>query len=82
MMQQSPMSVEAPMWVQAPTNSKFSATLPILPYHFLMMTDLERLDVYQRALKATIKQQAAKLGRRVRVLDAGCGIGLLGLSPG
>jgi 2-polyprenyl-3-methyl-5-hydroxy-6-metoxy-1,4-benzoquinol methylase len=47
-----------------------------------MMTDLERLDVYQRALKATIKQQAAKLGRRVRVLDAGCGIGLLGLSPG
>lgn len=37
-------AVEAPMWVQAPTNSKFSATLPILPYHFLMMTDLERLE--------------------------------------
>lgn len=80
MMQQSPMSVEAPLWVQAPTNSKFSATLPILPYHFLMMTDLERLEIYQRALKTAIQQQHAKLKRRVRVLDAGCGIGLLGLS--
>eukprot|EP00438_Fugacium_kawagutii_P012065 Skav235786 [mRNA] locus=scaffold7679:15655:28420:- [translate_table: standard] len=38
--------------------------------------------VYQRALKAAIKQQSAKLGRRVRVLDAGCGIGLLGLKLG
>ncbi len=82
MMQQSPMSVEAPLWVQAPTNSKFSATLPILPYHFLMMTDLERLEIYQRALKTAIQQQHAKLKRRVRVLDAGCGIGLLGLKHG
>ncbi|CAK8993048.1 unnamed protein product [Durusdinium trenchii] len=80
MMQQSPMSVEAPLWVQAPTNSKFSATLPILPYHFLMMTDLERLRVYQDALRDAIRNQSKKLGRRCRVLDAGCGIGLLGLS--
>ena len=46
------------------------------------MTDLERLEIYQRALKTAIQQQHAKLKRRVRVLDAGCGIGLLGLKHG
>lgn len=80
MMQQSPFSVEAPQWVQAPTNARFSATLPLLPYHFLMMTDIERLEVYGRAIKAAVKQQREKLGRRPRVLDAGCGIGLLGMT--
>ncbi|CAJ1418492.1 unnamed protein product [Effrenium voratum] len=79
MLQQSPMSVEAPNWVQAPSSTKFSATLPVLPYHFLMMTDLERLEVYQRAIRAAVRQ-AAQHNRRVRVLDAGCGIGLLGLT--
>merc|ERR1740133_826583 len=39
-MQQSPFSVEAPAWIKAPTQQKFAATLPVLPYHFLMMTDM------------------------------------------
>ena len=80
MMQQSPMAVEAPLWVQAPCSKRFSATLPILPYHFLMLTDTERLERYQEALIKTIGRLSARLKRRVRVLDAGCGIGLLGLS--
>ncbi|CAE6959877.1 Art7 [Symbiodinium sp. CCMP2592] len=79
MMQESPMSVEVPMWVQAPTSTKFSATLPILPYHFLMMTDMERAQVYQRAIRDAVQSQRKKLGRRPRVLDAGSGIGLLGM---
>eukprot|EP00933_Yihiella_yeosuensis_P005987 TRINITY_DN110609_c0_g1_i1.p1 TRINITY_DN110609_c0_g1~~TRINITY_DN110609_c0_g1_i1.p1 ORF type:complete len:1040 (+),score=248.14 TRINITY_DN110609_c0_g1_i1:41-3160(+) len=80
MMQQSPFSVEAPSWVQAPTHSKFSATMPILPYHFLMLTDMERIEVYGRAIRAAVQQLQKKLGRRPRVLDAGCGLGLLGMT--
>eukprot|EP00931_Biecheleriopsis_adriatica_P117772 TRINITY_DN93256_c0_g1_i1.p1 TRINITY_DN93256_c0_g1~~TRINITY_DN93256_c0_g1_i1.p1 ORF type:complete len:1039 (+),score=249.52 TRINITY_DN93256_c0_g1_i1:35-3151(+) len=80
MLQQSPFSVEAPAWVQAPLSSKFAATMPVLPYHFLMLTDHERLEVYQRALSAAVQAQRKKLGRRPRVLDAGCGIGLLGMT--
>ncbi|CAE7292539.1 Art7 [Symbiodinium natans] len=79
MRQESPMSVEVPIWVQAPTSTKFSATLPILPYHFLMMTDMERAQVYQRSIRDAVQSQRKKLGRRPRVLDAGSGIGLLGM---
>lgn len=80
MLQQSPFSVEAPPWIQAVASAKFSATLPILPYHFLMLTDLERIEVYGRAIRAGVKHLHEKLGRRPRVLDAGCGLGLLGLT--
>eukprot|EP00930_Biecheleria_cincta_P058741 TRINITY_DN44536_c0_g1_i1.p1 TRINITY_DN44536_c0_g1~~TRINITY_DN44536_c0_g1_i1.p1 ORF type:complete len:1100 (-),score=272.11 TRINITY_DN44536_c0_g1_i1:41-3298(-) len=80
MLQQSPFSVEAPQWIQAPNNPKFSATLPVLPYHFLMLQDLERIEVYQRAIRAAAKTLRSKLGRRPRVLDAGCGLGLLGMT--
>lgn len=80
MMQQSPFSVEAPPWVKAPREAKFSATLPILPYHFLMMTDTERMKVYQAAIRDAVRFQRERLGRRPRVLDAGAGIGLLGMT--
>jgi len=80
MLQLSPFSVEAPPWVKAPINSKFSATMPILPYHFLMLTDLERLQVYQDGIRAAVRYQRKRLGRRPRVLDAGCGAGLLGMT--
>ncbi|CAE8583413.1 unnamed protein product, partial [Polarella glacialis] len=80
MMQQSQFTVEAPTWIQAPTSAKFSASMPVLPYHFLMMTDMERIEVYARGIRAAVRSQAAKLGRRPRVLDAGCGIGLLGMT--
>jgi len=80
MMQQSPFSVEAPPWIKAPIHSKFSATLPMLPYHFVMMTDIERLQVYGDGIRAAVRQAHKRLGRRPRVLDAGCGIGLLGMT--
>jgi len=80
MMQISPFSVEAPVWVKAPQQAKASATLPILPYHFLMMTDVHRLQVYADAIRAAVRQQRKRLGRRPRVLDAGCGLGLLGMT--
>jgi len=80
MMQQSPCSVEAPLWVKAPLAAKCSATLPILPYHFLMLTDVHRLQVYADALREAVRQQRKRLGRRVRVLDAGAGLGLLGMT--
>lgn len=51
----------------------------MLPYHFVMLTDLERLEVYGRAIRAAVEQQRKRLGRRPRVLDAGCGLGLLGI---
>lgn len=78
-MQQSPFSVEAPPWVKAPTQQKFSATLPVLPYHFLMYTDMERLKVYHGAIVGAVAAKKKELGRRPRVLDVGCGIGLLGI---
>jgi len=80
MMQQSPFSVEAPPWIKAPTHAKFSATLPVLPYHFLMLTDVERLRVYGDAIREAVRWARGRLGRRPRVLDAGCGIGLLGMT--
>ncbi|CAK0853499.1 unnamed protein product [Prorocentrum cordatum] len=80
MMQQSPFSVESPAWVQAPTHPEFAATLPILPYHFLMLTDTERLNVYGAAIRDAVTKQRARLGRRPRVLDIGCGLGLLGVT--
>jgi predicted RNA methylase len=79
MMQQSPFSVEAPLWIKAPTQQKFSATLPVLPYHFLMMQDMARLEAYQGGIRAAVAQKKKELGRRPRVLDIGCGIGLLGM---
>jgi type II protein arginine methyltransferase len=79
MMQESPFSASAPAWIKAPTHSKFSATLPVLPYHFLMMTDTVRLEAYQSSIQAAVRQKKKELGRRPRVLDAGCGIGLLGM---
>jgi hypothetical protein len=79
MMQQSPFSNEAPLWIKAPTQQKFSATLPVLPYHFLMMTDMERVEAYRGAIQSAVRTKKKQLGRRPRVLDAGCGIGLLGL---
>jgi type II protein arginine methyltransferase len=80
MMQQSPFSVEAPPWIKAPTHAKFSATMPLLPYHFVMIQDVERIMIYGRAITEAVKQAKERLGRRPRVLDAGCGIGLLGMT--
>mmetsp|Transcript_158119 Transcript_158119/g.291670 ORF Transcript_158119/g.291670 Transcript_158119/m.291670 type:complete len:1057 (-) Transcript_158119:452-3622(-) len=77
MMQQSPFSVESPPWVKAPTQAKYSATLPVLPYHFVMMGDQERLQVYRDAIKSAVQSKFKELGRRPRVLDCGCGAGLL-----
>lgn len=80
MLQQSPFSVVAPDWVVAPPG----ATLPVLPYHFLMLTDVERLSVLRSALRDALRRrrrQLERLGpRRIRVLDAGAGSGLLGLA--
>merc|ERR1719210_656478 len=44
-----------------------------------MMTDMERLRVYGNAIREVVAQQRERLGRRPRVLDAGCGIGILGM---
>lgn len=79
MMQQSPFSVEAPPWVKAPVQQKYSATLPVLPYHFTIMGDMDRLQVYKDGIVAAVRAKAKQLGRRPRVLDAGCGAGLLGV---
>merc|ERR1719160_944160 len=75
MMQTSPMSVECPPWIEAPGQ----ATLPILPYHFVMMMDPERARLIKTALDAAVNKTAKQLGRRPRVLDLGSGVGLLGL---
>eukprot|EP00746_Dinoflagellata_sp_MGD_P066243 gnl/MRDRNA2_/MRDRNA2_27477_c0_seq1.p1 gnl/MRDRNA2_/MRDRNA2_27477_c0~~gnl/MRDRNA2_/MRDRNA2_27477_c0_seq1.p1 ORF type:complete len:898 (-),score=175.76 gnl/MRDRNA2_/MRDRNA2_27477_c0_seq1:76-2769(-) len=75
MMQTSPMSVECPPWIEA----KGQATLPILPYHFVMLMDQERARLLKSAIDAAVNKAAKRLGRRPRVLDLGSGIGLLGL---
>jgi len=58
-----------------------SVYLPIesgLPAYFLpMLDDKDRNDLYSKAIKETIEAFIAEQGRAPRVLDLGCGTGML-----
>ena len=51
-----------------------------LPTYFLpMLDDHDRNDAYSKAIVSTIERFVLEQGRRPRVLDLGCGTGMLSL---